>query len=47
MKPSTFIITKLVGKAHPESIRLAMLLVSLALFVMGSGAPEAGGGLGG
>jgi hypothetical protein len=34
------------GKIQPHHLRLVWLLISLALFVIGAGAPESGGGLG-
>ncbi|MCZ7569392.1 MAG: hypothetical protein M5U01_12545 [Ardenticatenaceae bacterium] len=36
-----------VGQLDPRYVRLILAVVTLSLFVLGAGAPEAGGGPGG
>jgi hypothetical protein len=47
MKPIITRINLLFLRVNPEHLRLIMLLVSLGLFMLGAGAPEAGGEPGG
>jgi len=37
-------VTSLVGKVDPQYIRLALVILTLSLLVIGSGAPADGGG---
>ena len=46
MKHATNILTKTALKMRPEWVRLFWLLLCLGLFVIGAGAPDAGGGPG-
>jgi len=38
-------IYSLVTKINPQNIRFVMVLVTLALFILAAGAPDAGGGI--
>ena len=47
MKHSTNVLTNTALKMRPEWIRLMWALICLGLFVIGAGAPDAGGNMGG
>jgi hypothetical protein len=45
MKKLTSAYSTIVGKVGSSKIKLVFFLIVLVLFVLGSGAPEAGGGI--
>jgi len=47
MKRSIRNLSLAVGQLDRRQVQLVMAIVTLALFVLGAGAPEAGGGSGG
>ncbi|MBU2610793.1 MAG: hypothetical protein KJ606_07600 [Chloroflexi bacterium] len=46
MKHTIARISLVAGKIQPNHVRLAWMVLALALFVIGAGAPESGGSVG-
>ena len=47
MKSITQVVKMVFGKLDSRHIQLALLVLSLSLFVLGAGAPGSSGGIGG
>jgi hypothetical protein len=45
MKNHSHSISQILGKAKSKKVKIILLLLVLVLYVLGSGAPEAGGGI--
>ena len=46
MKTLNSELVVLTSKVSPAKVKLVLFVLTLALFVLGAGAPEAGGGIG-